>query len=100
MSTTATLTPSLQNVNQVRIRLFEAYSLTAFIRLHAVLGASCQTTTNPDELTNRVADPKWLKDVLFVCVQTIGRRRRFDYHQLLESDGYPAAFESCFVGDL
>jgi hypothetical protein len=32
--------PNLQSTNQARIRLSVVYSLTAFIRLHAVLGGT------------------------------------------------------------
>ena len=33
------LSPNLQSISRARIRLSNVYSLTAFIRLHAVLGA-------------------------------------------------------------
>ncbi len=38
------LKPSPQSISRARIRLSDVYSLTAFIRLHAVLGASVQAS--------------------------------------------------------
>ena len=34
----ADLSPNLQSISRARVRLSDVYSLTAFIRLHAVLG--------------------------------------------------------------
>jgi hypothetical protein len=50
----ADLSPNLQSTNRARIRLSTVYSLTAFIRLHDVLGAFIghATPAPADSLSN------------------------------------------------
>jgi hypothetical protein len=37
----ANLSPNLQSISRAHIRLFAVYPLTAFIRLHALVGRQC-----------------------------------------------------------